>query len=280
LIPLASPRRTLVLFLVLSCAHLLLMSVQVQARSGLPLFQAAAFGVFAGVQHATSAVSDAARSFWSNYLALQGVAAENDALQKRVLELEGQVQAQAAILSQTHELERVLKLQQSLVVPTLAARVIAGDPAPGALTITIDRGSNHGVEPNMAVIGHAGVVGRVINRPTPNAAQVQLLISHNAGAGAITEQSGAVGPVRGGAGRPPLEMEFVDLLKDVKIGERVLTSGIDGIYPRGFLIGTVERAVKGSGIYSEIAVRPATEFGDIHVVLVILARPARVEGGS
>lgn len=275
-----SSRRTFVLFLALSFAHLLLMSVQVQTRSGLPFIQAAAFSVFAGVQHAMSAVADAGHSFWSNYLALRGVAAENDALKRRVLELEGHLQAQAAILNQTHELERLLKLQQSLAAPTLAARVIAGDAAPGALTITIDRGTADGVETNMAVIGHSGVVGRVINRPTPHAAQVQLLISHNAGAGAITEQSGAVGPVRGGAGRPPLEMNYVDLLKDVKVGERVLTSGLDGIYPRGFLIGTVERAVKGSGVYSSIAVRPATDFSDIHVVLVILARPAKIEGGS
>lgn len=276
----ASTRRTLVLFLVLSFAHLLLLSVQVQARSGLPLIQEAAFSVFAGVQHATSAVADAGYSFWASYVALRGVAAENDALRKRVLELEGHVQGQAALLSQTHELERLLKLQESLVAPTVAARVIAGDPAPGALTITIDRGSADGVEPNMAVIGHAGVIGRVINRPTPHAAQVQLLVGHNAGAGAFTEQSGAVGPVRGGAGNPPLEMDYVDLLKDVKVGERVLTSGLDGIFPRGFLIGTVERAVKGSGVYSEIAVRPAANFSDISVVLVILARPARAEGGS
>lgn len=276
----ASPRRTLVLFLVLSFAHLLLMSVQVQARSGLPLIQAAAFSVFAGFHRATSGVADTAQSLWSNYVALSGAAAENDALRKRVLELEGAVQAQSAILSQTHELERLLKLQESLGAPTLAARVIAGDPAPGVLMIMIDRGSADGVEPNMAVIGHAGIIGRVINRPTPHAAQVQLVIGHNAGAGAVTEQSGAVGPVRGGAGNPPLELEYVDLLKEVKVGERVLTSGLDGIFPRGFLIGTVERAVKGSGVYSEIAVRPATDFSDITVVLVILTRPARMEGGS
>ena len=276
----ASSRRTLVLFLVLSFAHLLLMSVQVQARSGLPLIQAAAFNLFAAVQHATSAVADTSQSLFSNYVALRGVAAENDALNKRILELEGQMQGQAALLNQTHELERLLKLQESLVAPTRAARVIAGDAAPGALTITIDRGSQDGIETNMAVIGHVGVIGRVINKPTLHAAQVQLLISHNAGAGAVTEQSGAVAPVRGGAGDPPLEMDYVNLIKDIKIGERVLTSGLDGIFPRGFLIGTVERAVKGSGVYSSIGIRPATDFSDIHVVLVILARPARVEGGS
>lgn len=277
-----STRRTLVLFLVLSAGHLLLMSVQVQARSGMPIIQAAAFGVFAGVQHVTAGIADMGRSFWSNYVALRGVVADNDALQKHVLALEGQVQAQAAIASQARDLERLLNLQQSLVAPTLAARVIAGDPAPGAFTITIDRGSADGVEPNMAVIGHAGVIGRVINRPTAHAAQVQLLVGHSAGAGAVTEQSEAVGPVRGGAGNPPLEMDFVDVLRDVRVGERVLTSGLDGIFPRGFVIGTVERAVKGSGTgtYSEVAIRPAVDFRNIQVVLVILAKPARAEGGS
>lgn len=275
-----STRRTLVLFLVLSFGHLLLMSVQVQTRSEMPLLQAAAFGVFAGIQHVTAGIADMGRSFWSNYVALRGVVAENDALQKQVLALQGQLQAQAAIASHARDLERLLKLQQSLVVPTMAARVIAGDPAPGAFTITIDRGSADGVEPNMAVIGDAGVIGRVINRPTAHAAQVQLLIGRTAGAGAITEQSEAVGPIRGGAGNPPLEMEYVDLLAEVQVGERVLTSGLDGIFPRGFVIGTVERAVKGSGIYSEIAVRPAMDFSNIHVVLVILARPARAGGGS
>ncbi len=275
-----STRRTLVLFLVLSFAHLLLMSVQMQARSGVPLFQAGAFGVFAGIQRVMAGISDGGRSVWANYIALRGVAAENDVLQKRVLSLEGQVQTQAAIVSQTRALEQLLTLQQSLVAPTLAARVIAGDPAPGAFVITIDRGSADGVEPNMAVLGHAGVIGRVINRPTARAAQVQLLIGHNAGAGGVTETSEAVGVVKGGAGDPPLEMAYVDLLKDVQVGERVLTSGLDGIFPRGFVIGTIERVVKGSGVYREIAVRPAVNFSNIHVVLVMLARPARAEGGS
>jgi len=168
-------RRTFVFFIVLSFLHVLLISAQVQSRSGLPVIKAAAFGVFASIQHLTSGIADLGQSFWANYIALRGVAAENDQLKKRVLALEGITQAQAAIVSQTNELEDLLRLQQSLVVPTLAARVIAGDPAPGADIITIDRGSADGVEPDMAVIGHNGVIGRVFNRPTAHAAQVQLL---------------------------------------------------------------------------------------------------------
>lgn len=165
-----------------------------------------------------------------------------------------------------------MRLQQSLVVPTLAARVIAGDPAPGADIITIDRGSADGVEPDMAVIGHNGVIGRVFNRPTAHAAQVQLLKGRLAAAAAVTEQSLAAGIVQGGAGDPPLEMNFVDVLRDVEVGERVYTSGLDGIYPRGFLIGTVQRAVKGSGFYSDLRLLPAVDFRRLDVVLVVLVK--------
>ncbi len=275
----ASFRRTFVLFLLLSFGHILLISAQVQSQSGLPLVQAGAFRVFAFIQHLTSGAADIGRSVWSNYVALRGVAAENDALQKRVLELEGLVQSQAAIVSQTQELEAVLRLQQSLVAPTLAARVIAGNPAPGANMITIDRGSADGVEPDMAVIGHSGVIGRVFGRPAPHAAQVQLLIGRQAAAAAVTEVSLATGMVMGGAGDPPLEMDYVDVLHDVAVGERVLTSGLDGIYPRGFLIGTVERAIRGSGVYNDLRVRPAVDFTRLDVVLVVLPRPARAGEG-
>ena len=124
----------------------------------------------------------------------------------------------------------------------------------------------------MAVIGHQGVIGRVFNRPTAHAAQVQLLKGRLAAAGAVTEKSLAAGVIQGGAGDPPLEMNFVDVLKEVEVGERVLTSGLDGIFPRGFVIGTVVRAVKGSGFYSDLRVRPAVDFSRLDVVLVVMVK--------
>ena len=193
-------RRTFVFFLALSFLHVLLISAQVQTRSGMPIIKAAAFGVFASMQHLTSGVADLGHSFWANYIALRGVAAENDQLKKRVLELEGIAQAQAAIVSQTNELEDLLRLQQSLVAPTLAARVIAGDPAPGADMITNDRGSADGVEPDMAVVGHQGVIGRVFNRPTAHAAHVQLLKGRLAAAACAFEAVGARGVAPRGCG--------------------------------------------------------------------------------
>jgi len=105
---------------------------------------------------------------------------------------------------------------------------------------------------------------------------VQLLIDHNgpAAAGAVTERARAGGMVVGKDGDPPLRMDFVSNLSDVKPGDVVLTSGADGIYPRGFRVGWVEKAERGDGLSLAITVRPAVDFRSLEDVLVVL-RPAR-----
>ena len=272
--------RTFHLLLVLSLGHVLLISAQVQSQSGIPLLEAVAFRAFSGAQHGTSSIADAGRSFWSNYLGLRGAARENADLKRRLLELEGQVQEQRAQLSEIDALRHTLALQRSLNLPTMAARVIAGSPEPGAFFVTIDRGSADGLAPNMAVIAARGVVGRVVNRPAPHAAQVQLLIGRLAAVGARLERTGAGGIVSGGAAAgAPLALEYVPNSADVRPGDRVVTSGQDRIYPPGLVIGTVQTAERGTGgeTYARIAVTPAVDFSHIDLVLVVLEKPKGAE---
>jgi rod shape-determining protein MreC len=270
---LSTRRSTLTLLVVLSLGHVLLISAQVQTRSGLPLIQSAAFGLFSGVQRTTGAVAGGVGGFWQGWIALQGVERENEALRARVAELEGRVLGLEAIARSTRALEEALALQARIVQPTLAARVIAGNPTPGTLTVLIDRGAADGVRADMAVIAADGVVGRVFGAPAARTAQVQLLVGRNAAAGATLERSGAGGLVVGGqsaAGAPRLRLDYVPNLVDVQAGERVFTSGQDQIYPPGFPIGTVESVAAGSQ-YRAISVRPAVEVSRIDVVLVVLA---------
>ena len=84
----------------------------------------------------------------------------------------------------------------------------------------------------MAVISPKGVVGRVVGPVAAHAARVQLLIDRNAAAGAVTERTRAGGMVVGVDGDPPLAMELVSNLADVKPGDVVVASGVDGMYPR------------------------------------------------
>ncbi len=266
-------RRTLFLLAVLCLGHVLLISAQVQSKSGLPMVEAVAFGAFAKAQSGTAAVSDGIRSLWSHYLALRGVAAENEALKRQVLELQGQLQQEQAVASSSRVLEATLKLQESVPAPTLAARVIAGSPAPGSLTVTIDRGSADGVSADMAVIAGSGVVGRVINQPAPHAAQVQLLIGRNAAAAVTLERTGAGGVAVGGASDLMLSIDYVSNQADIQVGERVMTSGQDGVFPAGFVVGYVQRSEKGAN-YRLVKVKPSVDFSHIDLVLVVLAKPA------
>jgi rod shape-determining protein MreC len=124
------------------------------------------------------------------------------------------------------------------------------------------------------------VVGRVVV-PSLRAAKVQLLIDRNAAAGALVERSRAQGVVVGAADRR-LQMEYVSEVADVVVGDLVVTSGIDGIYPKGYAIGRVETVERAGGAYKRIVVRPAVDFSSIEEVLVVLTlAPGReaAEGG-
>ncbi|HEU4892882.1 MAG TPA: rod shape-determining protein MreC [Vicinamibacterales bacterium] len=280
----AARPRTGLLFLAVVVGHVILISSQVQSRSGVPVLEGVTFGAFARVQQGTSTAFKSVRNFWGNYVDLRGARAENAALRSRVADLEVRLQEQRALAQRSGQLQALLDLREFISVPTLAADVISGYVNPGVLTVTIDKGSSDGVKPNMAVISAAGVIGRVIGPLAAHAARVQLLIDHNgpAAAGAMTERTRAGGMVVGKEGDPPLRMDFVSNLADVKPGDVVVTSGADGIYPRGFRIGSVEHSERGEGLSLTITVRPSVDFRALDEVLVVLreARGAISEGAS
>ena len=269
-----SRRRTLTLFVVLCLGHVLLISAQVQSGQGRSVLHDSAFGAVAAVQGSSAAVTQGAGGIWSHYFALVGASRENEELRARVVSLEGELQAERARAATVTALEQALKMQQSVVPPTLAARVIAGSPAPGTLTVTIDRGTSDGVTPNMAVISGAGVVGRVIGQPTGHAARVQLLHGKSANTGAMIEKTGDAGLAAGGFADGLLRLELLSSGANVAVGDRIVTSGQDGIYPAGFVIGQVT-VVNGSGKAREVIIAPAVNFSHVDLVLVVLARPAQ-----
>jgi rod shape-determining protein MreC len=230
--------------------------------------------VFSRVQLGTAGVVNGTRGLWGNYVALRGVRVENEDLKRRVATLEVQLQQEHALAARSGELQQLLDLRTQAVFPTLAAEVIGGNPDTTMRTVTIDKGSADGVVADMAVVAPAGIVGRVIAPVGRRAARVQLLIDRNAAAGALTERAHAGGLVVGAeAANPPLRLDMVSNLNDVKVGDTVVASGIDGIYPKGYLIGRVESATRTGGLYQTIQVRPAVDFSGLEAVLVVLVPP-------
>ena len=264
-------QRTAVLFVAVMLGHILLISAQVNSRAGVPLLEVLTFGAFSEVQRAIAGVTGSVRGAWNNYVDLRGVRSENERLKKALGDLQVQFQQERALAERVRQLERLLGFKQEVRLDTLSSGVIGAGASLDFRTITIDKGSKAGVRANMAVIAPDGVVGRIVT-PTTHASKVQLLIDRNAAAGALVERSRAQGVVLG-TGEDVLRMDYVAGTADVRPGDTIVTSGIDGIYPKGFVIGKVERVDTGSGIYKVIRVRPSVDFNRLEEVLVVTSPP-------
>ncbi|MEO6213626.1 MAG: rod shape-determining protein MreC [Vicinamibacterales bacterium] len=267
-------KRTGVVFVIAIVAQVILVSVQVQTKSGVRAIEAVSFGAFSRVQLGTSSLVRGVRDVWINYAALRGARDENLSLKRQLAELEIRLQEQRGLAGRTTKLQELLDLTQSSQLPTVAADVIAGSPNPGVMQITIGRGSADGVQADMAVIAPRGLVGRVVGEPSAHAARVQLIIDRNAAAGVLSERTRAGGLITGVDGQPPLVMDLVSNLADIKPGDVILTSGVDGIYPKGYAVGVVEKSERGAGLHRLITVHPAVDFSSLEEVLVVLI-PAR-----
>ena len=247
--------------------HVVLISAQVNTSSGLPALQVIAFGSFSEVHRGTMAIVDGVRGVWDGYVALQEVQADNTVLKQDLQRLQVRLQEERAEAQRTDNLRQLLELRDRAGLDTAAAEVIAAAASPEFRTITIDKGTGDGLAADMAVISAAGVVGRVI-LSSGRASKVQLLIDGNAAAGALIERTRVQGVVIG-VGDGTLRMEYVPGMADVKPGDLVITSGIDGIYPKGFVIGAVEHIDRSQSQYHDIVVRSAVDFSRLEEVLVV-----------
>lgn len=261
-----------VLFGAVVLAHIILISAQVNSRSGVPVLEQVTFGLFAEVQRGAAAVFNGVRHTWRGYIDLRGIRAENEGLRKQLDTVRVQLQQQRALAERSQQLQRLLELRDQAGLLTSAADVIGVGASPDFRTITINKGTKDGLKSDMAVISPAGVVGRVVT-PSGRAAKVQLLIDRNAAAGALVERTRVQGVVLG-TGESLLRMEYVAEIGDVRVGDTVVTSGVDGIYPKGFVIGQVEKVERGGGAYKIITVRPAVDLRSLESVLVVLVSPA------
>jgi len=149
----------------------------------------------------------------------------------------------------------------------VGARVIGASPGTASVTIDIDRGQRDGIKKNMGVITPDGVVGKVVEAYA-NTAQVLLLTDKDSGVGALLADSRAQHPV-GGTGEPLLVMKYVPNDDNVNDGERVVTSGMDRIFPRDLPVGTIVE-IKPGNPFKQIRVRPAANLERLEEVIVLL----------
>jgi len=260
-------RRSGSLLLALAAGHIVLISAQVNTRSGVPVLQAFVFGVFAEVQRGTAAVVGGVRRTWDEYAALKGVHADNLALKQQIRELQVSMQRERALAGEAVSLRQLLELRDHSQMPTLAAEVIGTSPAADFRSVTIDRGASDRVKTDMAVISPAGAVGRVV-MASPHAAKVQLLIDRDAAVAVMVGETRAQA-IAMGTGGSLLKLEYLSGSAKIQTGDVVVTSGIDAVYPEGFVVGRVEQIELAGGLYRSVRIRPAVDFSALEHVLVV-----------
>lgn len=256
------------LFLGVILGHILLISAQVNSRSGVPVLEFVTFGIFSEVQRVIASGFGGVRNVWGGYIGLRHLKTENETLKRELADAQIAVQQQRALADRARGLQQLLELRDRSNLKTTAAQIIGDAPTPDFRTITIDKGTLHGLKTDMAVLAPAGVVGRIV-KPTGRAAIVQLLIDRNAAAGVIIERSRAQG-VAMGAGDGRLRLEYMSEAFDVAVGDEVVTSGIDNIYPKGFAVGKIDSIEKSGAAYRRITIKPAVDFSALEEVLIVL----------
>jgi rod shape-determining protein MreC len=214
-------------------------------------------------------VNGFASDIWTDYLDLVAVRKENRQLREDIKILNTRLADAGEAIQANDRLQKLLQLKSSLHVPVLAASVIGEDGSPWFRTVVIDRGSADGLREGMPVVATDGVVGQLV-KVAAGSSRVLLLTDHASSIAALIQRSRARGVVKGSGGRR-CAMEFTLHEEDVKVGDTVITSGIGGIFPKGFPVGEVTMVRKGEfGIFQTIEVRPRVNIENLEEVLVIL----------
>jgi len=210
------------------------------------------------------------RDTWNGYFALvhthrddQELKAENDRLKIRNAELE-------AASAEAQRLGAMLGfMNERSEVPIIAARVIAASADSSSHAFYINRGEAEKVRKNMAVITADGVVGKIV-AVYPHVSQVLEITDRDSGVGALMAGSRIQGPV-GGTGDPLMVMKYISNDETVNVGQQILTSGEDQIYPKDLPVGTIIE-VKPGNPFKQIRVKPAAHLDQLEEVMVLLTR--------
>ncbi len=235
--------------------------------------------ITAPVGRAVASVRAGARSAWSGYLYLRGVAAENDSLRLELGKIRGEVLALGELSRENARLRALLNFSQSSGLAGVAASVIGADATGWVRGIVVNQGSTSGVTVGMAAVHPQGVVGQVIS-VTPHSARVLLITDHSSSVDALVQETRVRGIIEG-AGSSGCELRYVTKDAPVKSGELVVTSGFDRVYPKGLAIGRVSSVQSGdAGLFHAVRVKPAVDLQRLEEVLLVSAAPAPANGAQ
>jgi rod shape-determining protein MreC len=265
--PKSKESRILFVLISLLIMHLVLISLQVEDSGGTILLKRWALTVEAPFLNLFSSISSGAREFWTDYVWLQGAREENRQLKEAIQQLKLRDAVLMEARQENARLRALLDFKEGFSGDILGARVVGRTPAYLSNIMLIDRGARDGVQVDMPVVTGEGILGRVI-LVAANNSQVQLISNADASVGVVVERTRSPGVLRG-TGDRLLSLLYIANSDPVEEGDMILTSGLDGIFPKGMPVGRVVESQKGKLVTREIQVEPIADLLRIEEVLIL-----------
>jgi rod shape-determining protein MreC len=248
--------------------NLALLTLTSRSKTEVNGVESIAIPVIAPFQRTVARAIRFTNSIWEDYFDLVNVAKENKALIKSL----GKITEQ---LNQYHETELLndrlktyLSFRKEIKSHILAASVIAKDSSPWYRTILIDKGKKDGVKVGCPVVVPEGIAGQIVT-VSGHFSKVLLIIDRNCAVDALVQRTRARGIVKGESSER-CRFDYVLRKNDVATGDTVVSSGLDGVYPKGLRVGMVTEVLTGnSGIFQAVTMEPFVEFEKLEEVLII-----------
>lgn len=267
------PRRPTLLFIVVLSVLFFLMSFSSRTRyvgETRTLFERTVMTVFSPVPKTVSWIGGNASDLYYGYLDQRRAIAQNLELQKKVASLTAANLKLRQSESDLRRMRSLLSYSEQFSLGTSMAQTIMLDTSGRFKSIIIDRGSDDGVAVNDVIVNANGLIGRVV-LTTRDLSKVQLVPDSNSSVGALVERTRRQGVIRGD-GYFGASLNDIPALADVKPGDRLITAGIDGIYPKGIPVGVVAKSTPGESLFRNVTVQPLVDFTTIEEVIVVHTR--------
>lgn len=212
------------------------------------------------------------KGFRDHYDTLAGFRSENERLRKRLQSLEIERQRLLEAEATNQQLQKLLDFRSELPKGAITATIIANSASSWFQSCVLNKGSADGVRKGMAVVTPLGIVGKVV-AVTGRTAKILLLTDPNSGIDVLVQRTRSRGIVSGSLESGTV-LKYMKRSEDVQEGDRLVTSGLDNVFPKGLLVGTVIKVRKQNrGLFQSVEVWPAVQAARVEHVLVVSAQP-------
>jgi rod shape-determining protein MreC len=254
--------------ILLAVLSLTLLTWKVKGRAPVAAFESVVLSISKPFQQVTTWATRQLRGLWDNYIYLVHLQQENQRLREELRWIQQENHRYIEAYLQYQRLQRLLSFREQTPLDAVTAEVVGRNANNWTEIIYINRGTRDKVAKGMPVVTHEGLVGQVIHA-APTLSQVMLLTDFRSGVDALVQRTRASGIVAG-RGRSTAELKFLPVGTDLQPGDRVLSSGMGGVFPKGLIIGEVKDVYQNGQPTQHVEIQPSVEFSHLEEVLVLL----------